>query len=389
MMQNIMRRPSSCVTCKALPDRPTAPLPRPSRTEPPSTTTSETPKNINVEPLTKPKRSSSGKAGGSTATPLWTPRDRRASRTSANPVSSSPDSSVDSQTAPASSSPTPRAPARPAAQRRAAPPKPATRPEVRRVSLPSTDQGDEDGEYDEGEELGLSEEENERLVFGSVSNSWEAEVLASRAFHGTRTHHRNPLFDQVCQVASATPVQINSHAPVIMTCPPAEPESAALDATALTALQHQLLEMGVQQEVADALLLAVKQEKADAGVLPVQAQRMLTLAGGGESLTQALGALALELGCVGLVDVGSMAVSCPTLVSLDVEVVRERAQRLASTCGCLPLKATGMMMKNPALLIIPQDKLATKLTALKNSTGLSLEQATSMITLYMFPGIQG
>ncbi|MEW5297621.1 MAG: hypothetical protein WDW36_000819 [Sanguina aurantia] len=234
-------------------------------------------------------------------------------------------------------------------QRRAAPPKPATRPEVRRVSLPSTDQGDEDGEYDEGEELGLSEEENERLVFGSVSNSWEAEVLASRA----------------------------------------EPESAALDATALTALQHQLLEMGVQQEVADALLLAVKQEKADAGVLPVQAQRMLTLAGGGESLTQALGALALELGCVGLVDVGSMAVSCPTLVSLDVEVVRERAQRLASTCGCLPLKATGMMMKNPALLIIPQDKLATKLTALKNSTGLSLEQATSMITLYMFPGIQG
>lgn len=90
------------------------------------------------------------------------------------------------------------------------------------------------------------------------------------AFHGTRTHHRNPLFDQVCQVASATPVQINSHAPVIMTCPPAEPESAALDATALTALQHQLLEMGVQQEVADALLLAVKQEKADAGVLPVQ-----------------------------------------------------------------------------------------------------------------------
>lgn len=48
-----------------------------------------------------------------------------------------------------------------------------------------------------------------------------------------------------------------------------------------------------------------------------------------------------------------------------------------------------MMMKNPALLMIPQDKLATKLTALKNSTGLSLEQATSMITLYMFPGIQG
>lgn len=55
-----------------------------------------------------------------------------------------------------------------------------------------------------------------------------------------------------------------------MTCPPVEPESAALDATALTALQHQLVEMGVQQEVADALLLAVKQEKADAGVLLVQ-----------------------------------------------------------------------------------------------------------------------
>lgn len=65
---------------------------------------------------------------------------------------------------------------------------------------------------------------------------------------------------------------------------------------------------------------------------------MLKLAGGGEALTQALGSLALELGCVGLVDVCCMAVTCPTLVSLSVEVVRERAQRLASTCGCLPSK---------------------------------------------------
>lgn len=65
---------------------------------------------------------------------------------------------------------------------------------------------------------------------------------------------------------------------------------------------------------------------------------MLKLAGGSDSLTQALTLLAEELGCQGLEEVSAMAVTCPTLVSLDIVVVRERAQRLATTCGCLPLK---------------------------------------------------
>jgi hypothetical protein len=44
-----------------------------------------------------------------------------------------------------------------------------------------------------------------------------------------------------------------------------------------------------------------------------------------------------------------------------------------------------VVRRNPALLLVPYEPLRQKLTALANATGLSLAQATAMVTTYMFP----
>lgn len=179
------RRPSSC-TCRATPSS-SAPLPRPERNEPPSSSTgipglpTSTP---SLEPLVKPTRTtSSSKPGAGSVQPLWVPKNRKqrlmqagtassSSKPQTPPSPASPSSTTQSQGSAPASLPTRTSTKPPPSQRRAPPP---------RIPISvSTDKSDDDGEYDEGEELGLSEEENERLVFGTVSNSWEAEVLSAR-----------------------------------------------------------------------------------------------------------------------------------------------------------------------------------------------------------------
>lgn len=71
-------------------------------------------------------------------------------------------------------------------------------------------------------------------------------------------------------------------------------------------------------------------------------------------------------------------------MQVPIPELRSRMEALGNACQVGVVRLPALIAGNPALLLIAHEPLVKKLDAFKKATGLSLEQATAMVSLYMF-----
>ncbi|GLI59691.1 hypothetical protein VaNZ11_001636 [Volvox africanus] len=244
------------------------------------------------------------------------------------------------------------------------------------------DEEAEDEEEDDGELLGLSEEELEAMVFASAGGMVES------APAGANQRRRSGNGGEGNGAAGT------------------DSRPSAADAITAAALPN---------ELAALLLAAVRSGNvsSDGDIITDQLQQLQKIAvavanstmdggdasGGGDADADANALLVASVASVAdLLDCSAEAaavvlVSYPRYVSM-LACGRsgcgsgEGLERLRSFAGMLKLElaeARDIVRRNPALLLAPYEPLRAKLTALANATGLSMAQATAMVTTYMFP----
>ncbi len=111
--------------------------------------------------------------------------------------------------------------------------------------------------------------------------------------------------------------------------------------------------------------------------------------GGGAAVASAVQAASELLGGTE-VQAAAVVVKNPKylqLLSGGLGEARERAGALAKVLGVDQAEVKEVVRSNPVLLLVPPELLRRKLQAMSNMTGLSMQGAAEMVTLFMFPGV--
>ncbi|GIL89084.1 hypothetical protein Vretifemale_16953 [Volvox reticuliferus] len=248
------------------------------------------------------------------------------------------------------------------------------------------DDEDDEEEEDDGELLGLSEEELEAMVFASAGATAEpAFVEVGRAGKQRRRGGNESRGD----VAAGTGSRPSAADAITAAVLPNEVAAAVLTAVRSGSLSSDGDLLADQLQQLQKAVLAVANGTADGGygsdcgAVDADALLVASVAAVADLLDCSVEAAAVVL------------VNYPRYVSMlacgrSGEGKGEGLERLRSFAGMLNLElaeARDIVRRNPALLLAPYEPLRAKLTALANATGLSMAQATAMVTTYMFPEI--
>lgn len=110
---------------------------------------------------------------------------------------------------------------------------------------------------------------------------------------------------------------------------------------------------------------------------------------GGAAVASAVQVTSQLLGCTD-VQAAAVVVKNPKYLQLlrgGLGEARERAGALAKVLGVDQVEVVEVVRSNPVLLLVPTEQLRRKLQAMSNMTGLSMQGAAEMVTLFMFPGV--
>ncbi|KXZ44979.1 hypothetical protein GPECTOR_60g757 [Gonium pectorale] len=253
------------------------------------------------------------------------------------------------------------------------------------------DEDDEDEDENDGELLGLSEEEVERMVFASAASDGGsgagAGAVAGSAAAGGAAGGGSGAGEREQRSAKQQQQQKQQQAKPLVS--PADAIAAAglpSELEALVAAAHQAGAVGQDGDALSqqltALLAEASASAADVGAFPADG------AGGaaGAAVLAVARAVSDYLAAEPRVAVGIL-LNHPRYMHLTAEEADKRLRVLAFQLGWDLAEAQEAARRNPALLLVPSEPLARKLTALANATGLSKPQAASMVTTYMFPGL--
>lgn len=89
-----------------------------------------------------------------------------------------------------------------------------------------------------------------------------------------------------------------------------------------------------------------------------------------------------------LMDAVGACLAAPPLLGVDSEEVKMRLQRFAKLVDLPPRAAAELAAHNPATLAVDSNALLAKMTAMKNSTGWSMDHVATMMRPYMFPELK-
>ncbi|EFJ49158.1 hypothetical protein VOLCADRAFT_90013 [Volvox carteri f. nagariensis] len=251
----------------------------------------------------------------------------------------------------------------------------------------------EDEDEDGGEFLDLSEEDLEELVFASARAG------------GQRTEAAEPEQSAAAEAVAAPPAGKQGRQQ--RAGGGAAAAAATASATAAVAVA------GLPSEVEALVMAAVRSGSVsnDGAILADQLRQLQAAAaaaatagnggGIGSSATATATADTLRASVTALADLLDCDAEAAAAVLLNyprfIGVLFSGGvcgggdgglERLRSFAGMLKLdlaEARDIVRRNPALLLAPYEPLRQKLVALANATGLSLAQATAMVTTYMFP----